>query len=314
MADFDPPFGESADKRMPTPDEQANGFACGPADRRLFDGMFNRIEAEIGNVISAAGLTQTNGDLTQLRQAINLLIAAATGGGSTADYVLMSQSRVRLPIYPEIKSADGRINISSPAAGTVRVPSGVVVQHRGIFQFTTVQTDFSTVASKTYHLRWDTTSGFSLKDLSNGTYNPSTLVETDVSFDSNYDDMLVARIVTNASNVATITNLVNLPFIRAEGNAVYSGSPLTRTPNGSVVAAIPIDTLNWSRRPNMHYFHPTVGATSTGASRGIDGHANFISDISMNRYGATVTASSDFESPSVAVSGFFAQMRWSVGA
>ena len=52
-------------------------------------------------------------------------------------------------------------------------------------------------------------SGFALKDLGDVAYNPAALAEDNPAFDSTYDDMLVARIVTDASNVATITNLAN---------------------------------------------------------------------------------------------------------
>lgn len=249
MADFDPPFDDAGERRVPTPDEQANGFPCGPADRALFGGLFHRLESELGAVIAAAGLSPSNDDYTQVLQAIQALIAAATGEGDTEDFVLMSQARVRLPIFPEIMSGDNRINISSPAAGTVRVPAGVVIQHRGIFQFTTAQTDFSTAINKVYHLRWNPTDGFTLNDLSNGTYNPSTLAENNVAFDTTFDDMLVARITTNGANVATITNLANAARLTAKfaknteeiGPSSWAGMPrlagvinFGRTPNPTV--------------------------------------------------------------------------------
>lgn len=315
MADFSPPFSDvSGERRYPDNNEQDGGFSCGAADLALFNGMFHRIESEIGNVISAAGLTQSNGNLAQLLAAINALIAAATGGGSTSDYVLMSQARVRLPIHGEIDTADGKIIISSPGAGTVRVPAGVKFRHRGIFEFNTAQTDFTTTASKTYHLRWSSASGFALKDLADSGYNPSTLPESDVSFDSKYDDWLIARVITNAANVASITNLVNLPLLRLSGNTVYSGAPLSRAAAGQVQAIIPTTTLNWSRRPDIYYLHPVIGATATGSTRGIDGHANLINAVDINRYLPTCTASSDFESVPTAVSGFYAQLQWSLGA
>lgn len=208
MADFSIPFASNGSIRYPSSSELDTGIPCGPVDRSLLNALFLQFSSEIGEVIDYAGITpQTNTRHTLLREAIEALIAAATGG--SGDYVLMAQARARLPIFPETLTSDGKIVITSPSTGTVRVPGGSDFLHRGIYSVTTAETDFATTASKTYHLRWNPTDGFSLEDLSDSGYNPSTLAETDASFDSVYDDMLVARVVTNSSNVATITNLVN---------------------------------------------------------------------------------------------------------
>jgi hypothetical protein len=209
MALFLPPLGWDGDLRAPTTDEQNEGFPCGPADRALFNRLINGIHAELGAVLSEAGITSAEGDDTTLLQAILALIEAATGGGDTSAYVTMTQARARLPIFPEVQHADGHLNITSPSTGQVRVPAGRTFLHRGIFPTTTVQTDLATTLSKTYHLRWNPTDGFALKDLSDSGYNPSALAETNVAFDSTFDDMLVARVVTNSSNVPTVDNLIN---------------------------------------------------------------------------------------------------------
>ena len=67
MADFATPFASQAGRRTPTADEKVNGFPCGPADQTLFNGLFHRLESEIGNVISYAGLTGSDADYAQLR-------------------------------------------------------------------------------------------------------------------------------------------------------------------------------------------------------------------------------------------------------
>jgi hypothetical protein len=166
-------------------------------------------QREIVTVIKNAGLTPNKTDPTQLDQAIDQKIHAATGGGGDDNYVLMTQARIRLPIFPEIQTADGRLPIVSPSGGQVRVPSGYEFLYRGIFLVTTEQIDFATAANRIYHLRWNPVDGFSLRDLADAGYNPTAAAETNAAFDSGYDDMLVARIVTNSSNVPTITNLVN---------------------------------------------------------------------------------------------------------
>jgi hypothetical protein len=57
--------------------------------------------------------------------------------------------------------------------------------------------------------RFTGTPGWSLVDVSNSGYNPSALAEDNVAFDTGYDDMISHRVVTDASNVAVITPLVN---------------------------------------------------------------------------------------------------------
>jgi len=210
MANFIPPFADVGEKRFPTLTEKQQGHGCGEADRALFNGLQHRLEAEVGHVIAHAGLTGSDADMQQLRKAIQALISAATGGGDTSQFLLTSQARARLPLWPDIAAVSGVATVSAPSTGVVRLAAGSVIMHRGILPYTTVQTDFNTDASKTYHLRMNMTTGVvTLNDLANATYNPTAAAETSALFDSTYDDALLARIVTNSSNVATITALVN---------------------------------------------------------------------------------------------------------
>jgi hypothetical protein len=237
MADFTTPFGQEGDKRFPTPTEQQEGFPCGPAERALFNGEFYRLEAEVGEVIRYAGLAGTNDRMTQLREAIQALIAAATGGGDTGDYILMDQARARLPIYPDVQNVDGRITCITPGTGVVRIPGGVSFQHRGIFPITTAQLDLNTSASQTYHLRWDPANGYRLRNLTDAAYNPNGDPEQAWAFDTTFDDMLIARITTNSSNVCTITNLANKARLATEFSAppqnLSGGRTLSHTINHS---------------------------------------------------------------------------------
>lgn len=213
MALLTPPFAEHGERRAPTPTERDLGLPCGPADRALFNDLWHRVEAEIGSVISYAGITQTDDRYTQLREAIQALIDAAVGGDTT-DFVTVDMARSRLLFYPEVQNADGRIGVSTPSTGVVRVPGGVTFLHRGIYPVTTAQKDIATDASKTYHLRWNPTEGFVLRDLSSVSYNPSGFPETAIDFDSSYDSMLVSRVTTNSANSPYIVNLCNRHVLR----------------------------------------------------------------------------------------------------
>ncbi|MCO6410108.1 hypothetical protein [Hoeflea alexandrii] len=254
-------------------------------------------QREIQEVITFFGLTPSSSDLAQLRKAIEAAILAATGGGDTSQYVLITQARARLPIFPEIQSADGKMNVTSPSAGTVQVPSAVSFQHRGIYPVSTsdyIEDDrtFTTLANKTYHLRWTPTDGFSLEDLADSGYNPSVLAESNVAFDSAYDDMLVARVVTDASNVATITNLVNRD--RLFFTEVTSGTPASG-PSGSFSLSVS-KTIDWARTPKMRAISGNVASNSPSPAGSMDGYAAYLSSFSVTRYAAAGTVVTDWAS------------------
>lgn len=298
-------FSITGPRRNPTADERANGFPCGAADQTLFNGLQHRVEAELSNLITFAGLTPTDTDFTQVRQAIQALIDAATGGGDTDGYLLLSQAASRLPIFPEFLTVDGKINVTSPATGTVRVPAGVTFMHRGIVPIVTAQTDFATVSSRTYHLRWNPTDGFTLKNVGDSGYNPGGLAEGNVAFDTTYDDMLVARIITNAGNVATITNLANKDRLDAEGETVAPGPAVQDPGSFNVFFTFDLPDLNWARRPRIHSILPKVG--SAGSAGGLDGAANVLQSLTLTRYKAGIVISSDFAATG---SSFYASAWW----
>jgi hypothetical protein len=202
---FIPPWG-SSDPNASYVDRNTPGAVSGS---RVPAAAIENPMREIMAVIDAAGIDPSDADLTQLLQAINQLISAATGGAGDPNYVLMTQARVRLPIFPEVLTSDGRIPVVSPSSGQVRLPAGYNLLHRGIFVVTTTLLDFVTSANKTYHLRWSPNNGFQLKDLADVAYNPAGLSEENAIFDSGFDDVLIARAVSNAGNNVAVLNLAN---------------------------------------------------------------------------------------------------------
>lgn len=304
MADFSPPFGSVGGvNRSPTVDEQNDGFSCGDADLTLFNRLFGRLEAEMKAIQDAGGISGTEGDDTTVLQAIEALISAATGGGDTSQYVLFSQAQARLPIFPEVTTNNGVIAVTAPSTGTIRVPASATILHRGIRTYTTAETDFATSSSKTYHLRWNPTDGFALKDLADTGYNPTVAAETNPAFDSAYDDMLVARVVTNSSNVATITNLANKARLwKVEGQAATNyQTPETNTARGDVSVL-----LNWARTPTSKGFSRVyLSGTWTSAAADHDevmyvlgGYpaTSPINEIPATRYAINYTMLYDFSS------------------
>jgi hypothetical protein len=254
MSAFDPPFATNGELRAPTSSEKSLGFPCGPASQALFNFLINRLEGQVDNIADQAGVSAlAEDDATVLFRAVDALIAAAIGSGDTSNFVLFTQARARLPVFPDVQNTAGTIVVTAPSTGTVRVPAGTNFLHRGIFLVTTTQTDFSTDPSKTYHLRWNPTDGFVLRDLASGTYNPGTLAESNAAFDSTYDDMLVARVITNSSNVATITALANKNRLRIRGEEFFGGTQLTfeDDKNPSAINNFVTKTINWARSPEI---------------------------------------------------------------
>lgn len=174
-----------------------------------------------------------------------------------------------LPIYPEITSS-GNVFTFSTGTGQVVVGSGVSWLWRGwqsvaSSDISSGARTFATTALKTYHLRWHApgtgtatpsstypNGRFVLQDIANSGYNPSSLAETDIAFDTSYDDMLIARIVTDSGNTPTVTALINKARLQ---NEVRPGADQyfarNSASNGNLLAPFATITLDWARTPKV---------------------------------------------------------------
>lgn len=161
------------------------------------------------------------------------------------------------PIFPEIETGGAVLTLSHATGSLVVGAAGETWLHRGPRRFSInnillADRTFATAASKTYHVRWHAPGTgtatpaatyphgrFELADLTG-----ASPAETDPSYDTTFDRMLVARVVTNGSNVATITALAN----RAQLNALFNstGSSTSYASRSSVPRIT--GTLNWSRQ------------------------------------------------------------------
>jgi len=267
---------------------------------------------EILAVIESAGLVPTNSDLTQLLQAINQIIAAALAGfdpGGEGDPPA-PVSFLLNPVYPTITVNGGLMAVATDNA-EVSIPAGQTFVHRGGVAYSSSDTlagarTFATVASKTYHLRWRYNGGapaFGLFDVADAGYNPGGADETNPVFDSSFDDMLIARVATDAANNPVATALLNRH--RLALSEILTGT------DGKLVGANGANfrfqkTLNWARTPATQAFHPVKmnvannvsdadrntfafggGRTTNGL---VDGNAPA---IPLTRYGLDAVASRD---------------------
>jgi hypothetical protein len=213
-----------------------------------------------------------------------------------------------MPIFPEVSGA-GAMTITL-GSGNIVIDAGQSWVWRGIRAFST--SDFSsgdrtltTAANKTYHLRWHapgtgaatpaTTYPIGRFELADMT--AASPVETDSSYDSTYDRMLVGRVVTNGSNVATITPLVNKQVLRLR--FLSNDTRFTRTTSGSGLFVVPFAavSMNWARTPAVTgsvarmFYSGSLGAIPEEASLLLTGGP--VSDStgsatpSVNRYAIT---------------------------
>lgn len=127
-------------------------------------------------------------------------------------------------IYPEIFTDDNTLAITDNGDGTITINPNQVFGIKNVQLNTSRWSDadrtFAAEASKTYHLRFSLNGtpinsytlqplSFYLVDVADVNYNPNGVDETDAQFDTQYDDMLIAKIESDANNVATTTKLKN---------------------------------------------------------------------------------------------------------
>lgn len=204
----------------------------------------NGITAQLRRAIRGLGIT----DRTLVDPTFDDMLLDAIRAGS-ADAVTYTQAYLAVPIFPDILTV-GKVLAFTTSTGQIIVNAAQEFVLRGVRKFSTDSYSlgartFATVANKTYHLRFDRTNGFRLRDLADGAYNPGALAESNVAFDTTLDDMLVARVVTNGANALTVTALANAARLFAS----YSASISTTASNA--LTGTWSATLNWSRRPQV---------------------------------------------------------------
>jgi hypothetical protein len=256
----------------------------------IYQGQSDAFVHRIRSLIAGSGITIELVETAPGSGLYGVRISSGGGGDGEGDVTQWQ----RLPIFPEIETSTGKLGITDNANGTITVQASQNVLWRG---WDRVSTDtFSSgartlthLANKTYHLRYVRSTGFVLKDLSDSGYNAGALTDANAAFDTIYDDMLVARVVTNGSNVPTIKPLVNRNRLKAEASSTGAGSIYTAgTPSDGVEYSATF-TLDWARAPVVSV-HGWVGQV---AGPTLHGFANAIY-YSSDRYAVAANVSSDF--------------------
>lgn len=208
-----------------------------------------------------------------------------------------------MPFFPEIETADNKL-IVTQSTGQVIVAADQSFIHRGCRRILTSSTNLAgrtkaTAASKIYHLRWRWTNGvpvYALLDLANAGYNPGGLAEDHASFDSTYDDMLIARVITSSGNVPTVKSLINRHQLRAV-KTEYEQCSTSRWDNGA--QSIFSYALDWARKPDVlpSWYRQDIQTASGLTQFAPDvyhDHDNALTVTSASRYAVGVTAVRDY--------------------
>jgi len=287
-----------------------NCSAPGAADGTIpTASWFNHLIGQFVYAAGQAGVALSNDDDYDkylweiIQQAIaNALSGIVVGGDTDGDGGVIIEPTVitaykNLPLFPEILTSTKKLAVTNNGDGTITINTGQSFLWRGWRKITLDDLALAarTVAhsaSKTYHLRWyapghaladETTypnGRILLQDLADPTYNPTTAAETDVSFDSDFDSMLVARVVTNGANAPTVLPLVNANRWQntyARTTYLYLGSSYALYRDDAY-------TTDLARTPNVALSRLYEGPTADH----LDGAETGVSPQVVNRYGITV--------------------------
>lgn len=250
----------------------------------------------------SAAATETAFGFSRFASAADML-AGTAGAAVGADK--FAGALLKMPIHADVKTGDGRLSIA--AAGGSIVVTGATVTWRGwkdcdLTALSAPNRTFATAASKTYHLRWDApgtglaapvanypNGRLSLRDLSDAAYNPGAAAESSTAFDTTFDSVLIARVVTNGANAATVTGLANKTQMTANASGV-AGSNTSLSANYQSTATASLD-LNWGRLPR---FWVPLGYHTQSGGPALE-WGNQTTKISESRYTLTASVTSNWK-------------------
>lgn len=285
---YNPPFNSTPTPEVPEPPYVDGNKTAGIKGSTVPAAAVEHPQREILAVIAAAGLSPSPADLTQLLQAIQIIAGGV--GAPPASFGLN-------PVFPEVITNGGVMSIT-PSTGQVILATGQQWIYRGGTLYNSsdlllAARTLSTVANKTYHMRWRYNGGaptLALYDLADVAYNPGVVAETNEQFDTSYDDILIARVITNGANTPTVTALKNLNRLADEqtaGGVATIWSSGTGSDGGRYQNAF---TLNWARTPKA----VVTGILGQGTTPVLNGFANLVTINSKTRYLVDSKVESDF--------------------
>ncbi len=228
----------------------------------LYNGLSAAGQHRLRSLLAGAGITIEE---VETAPASGLFALRITSGAAPA-----LTGWQALPIFPEAETANNLLSIVNNGNGTVTLAAGQSILFRGwehvsTDSYTLAARTFATVANKVYHLRLRRQTGPALLDIADVGYNPTGLAEYDTAFDSTFDDLLAARIVTSVTNVPTIVPLANIA--RMTGRIEAAPRSIVY-PSGAETNHYFDFTMALARTPRLalHSMDPPSGANDTDYS------------------------------------------------
>ncbi|MCG9785390.1 phage tail protein [Vibrio brasiliensis] len=167
-----------------------------------------------------------------------------------------------MPIFPEVLNDDNRLKMS--LSGTqLTIDSNQIIRLHGWKDFNTKDIEnktFTIDLSKTYHLRFTESDGFTLHDVNDAQYNPDGVDEADYQFDTKYNDALIALISEGVLMRCIHTNILS-KTLHLNGSGVVTIPTCPRLRTIRLIRADP--ELNYDGQiQDMHI----AGVTTTKSS------------------------------------------------
>lgn len=151
----------------------------------------------------------------------------------------------KMPFYPEVVNEDGRVAMTL-SGNALAIADDQIIRLFGWVEINSTSYQNKSWAidlSETYHVRFNLTDGFYIKNISDASYNPDSNPETHKQFDTVYDDLLLAKL-----ELGVLHTLVNKSHLIANG---MLREFLTITPAKWEAWHQPTISLNWSRTPSI---------------------------------------------------------------
>lgn len=270
-----------------------------PTATNTSDATANAFSLGLKKVLRYDGTPAQEGDL-QLGVPTAWRYSTSADGGAGAlliePWALAMTALDRLPIYPEILTATAKLALTA-TTGQIVVDAGQSFKHRGHRIVKTSDTaagsrTFATAINKTYHLRWTWSAGagaYSLVDMTS-----ASPAETDSSYDSTYDMMLIARVVTNGANLPTVTSLINRDRL---ADTIFDAGDATSNSQANGASRSVAIALNWARKPKTHSrswaMLATMGAVGFVGADTHD-HDEAALSVAINRYSVGYSLTRDY--------------------
>ena len=179
-----------------------------PATRVKADWL-NSLQRELVNLVEGLNLKLDPNNDTQLSQRLRELTPLRHEGAIPNHHRLSGFAH-----YPYIVSQSQRLELTQHGAWKIEIDRGQIFNWRGTWNintdaFSEGERSFNLAFSTTYHLRWRPSDGFLLFNLKDVAYNPQSLAESSAVFDTTFDDMLIAKIITDEQGITEIITFRN---------------------------------------------------------------------------------------------------------